>query len=125
MGYMKIKLDVIDPNEEVPDWDLSFKRTNPCSQPSSNEMNNLDKANKRQAEESPEQQKKLKRKKFVPEWQIGEFLWMFLEGTKTVPEYDAENLDLETESIASNDTQEEAAENTPEATEAEENLDIK
>merc|ERR1711954_272309 len=120
--YVKIDLSMIDPNNEIPDWELSFKRTNPCSQPSSF---SIEKDKKRAAEESPENQKVQKRKKFVPEWQIGEFLWMFLEGTKTAPEYSEENMDLETESIASTDTQEEAAENTPEAAEAEENLDIK
>merc|ERR1711954_24954 len=120
--YVKIDLSMIDPNGEIPDWELSYKRTNPCSQSTTF---TIEKDKKRLAEESPENQKTQKRKKSLPEWQIGEFLWMFLEGTKTVPEYDAENLDLETESIASNDIQEEAAENTPEATEAEENLDIK
>merc|ERR1711954_203977 len=84
-----------------------------------------DKEKKRLAEESPENQKTQKRKKFVPEWQIGEFLWTFLEGTKTAPEYSEENLELETDSVDSNETLEEAAEDTPEAAEAEDNLDIK
>merc|ERR1711954_55044 len=105
--------------------DLSFKRTNPCSQSSSNEMNNLDKANKRQAGESPEQQKKLKRKKFVPEWQIGEFLWMFLEGTKTAPDYEEVNIDDENEATENTPTQDKTDLIQPESVEIEENFDLK
>merc|ERR1711954_205341 len=120
--YVKIDLSMIDPNNEIPDWELSFKRTNPCSQPSTF---SIEKDKKRSAEESPEYQKDQKRKKFVPEWQIGEFLWMFLEGTKTAPEYHEVNLEHELETIPTTDNLEEAAENTPDAVEAEENLDIK
>merc|ERR1712081_82195 len=82
--YVKIELSMIDPNNEIPDWDLSYKRVNPCSQQTSI---TLDKGDKRQAEESPENQKQKKKTRFVPEWQIGEFLWMYLEGTKTTPSY--------------------------------------
>merc|ERR1712081_150493 len=120
--YVKIDLATIDPNGEIPDWELSYKTINPCSQTT---VFTGDKEKKRLAEESPENQKIQKRKKFVPEWQVGEFLWTFLEGTKTAPEYSEENLEVETDSVDSNETLEEAAEDTPEATEAEDNLDIK
>merc|ERR1711954_102742 len=120
--YVKIDLSTIDPNGEIPDWELSYKRTNPCSQST---LFPIEKDKKRLAEESPENQKIQKRKKFVPEWQIGEFLWTFLEGTKSAPEYSEENLELETDSVDNNETLEEAAEDTPEAAEAEDNLDIK
>ena len=120
--YVKIDLAMIDPNNEIPDWELSFKRTNPCSQPTSI---TLEKEKKRLAEESPENQKKLKRKRFVPEWQIGEFLWMYLEGTKTTPEYSEVDTELETESNDNSNNAEKTAENTQGEAEAEENFDIK
>ena len=119
---------MIDPNNEIPDWELSFRRTNPCSQSSTF---SIEKDKKRAAEDSPENQKVQKRKKFVPEWQIGEFLWMFLEGTKTAPEYHEVNLENDLEATPTTDNPEESVDNTPdveetpEATEAEENLDIK
>merc|ERR1711954_435965 len=129
--YVKIELATIDPNGEIPEWELSYKTVNPCSQT----VLTGDREKKRPAEESPENQKIQKRKKFVPEWQVGEFLWTFLEGTKTTPQYTEENLELEPETVDNDETLEEAAEDSPEATEAaedspetteaEENLDIK
>merc|ERR1712115_67272 len=102
---------MIDPNNEIPDWELSFKRTNPCSQPTSIALN---KEKKRQVEESPENQKELKRKRFVPEWQIGEFLWMYLEGMKTAPEYKEVNIEFETEITDNSNTHVKTAENLQE-----------
>ena len=56
---------------------------------------------------------------------------MFLEGTKTAPEYHEVNLENDLEATPTTDNPEESVDNTPdveetpEATEAEENLDIK
>merc|ERR1711954_201847 len=123
--YVKVDLSMIDPNNEIPDWDLSFKRSNPCSLQSSI---TLDKGDKRQAEESPEHQKKQKRTRCVPEWQIGEFLWEYLEGTKTTPRYEEvgeveEEMENERD-VATNDT-ESSTDNTGGDAETDENFDIK
>ena len=61
----------------------------------------------------------------MPEWQIGEFLWMYLEGTKTTPEYSEVDTELETESNDNSNNAEKTAENTQGEAEAEENFDIK
>merc|ERR1711954_224424 len=102
--------------------DLSFKRINPCSQSASN---SLDKDRKRQAEDSPENQKNLKRKRFMPEWQIGKFLWMYLEGTKTALEYEEVDIENDTEITDNTPNQEKTVAKQPEAAEAEDNLDLK
>ena len=100
--YVKIDIKTLDPNGEVPKWDLTFGRTNPFSKEG---------GIKRQAEESPENQNIRKKRNAVPEWKIGEFLWMFLEGTKTTPDYCTEDVNLDdsdfTETI--NNEEEEAA----------------
>merc|ERR1711954_336624 len=46
--YVKIDLKTIDPNNEVPEWDLTYKRTNPFDKDVT--------GNRRRAEESPENQ---------------------------------------------------------------------
>merc|ERR1712081_133727 len=120
--YVKIDLAMIDPNNEIHDWDLSFKRINPCSQQISIM---LDKGDKRLAEESPENQKQMKRKRFVPEWQIGEFLWMYLEGTRTTPEYVEVDNEIEIEMDSNSNKDEKSTENTEGDAETEENFDIK
>merc|ERR1711954_312326 len=121
--YVRIDLATIDPNGETPDWELTFKTENPFSHRAGGGENEK----KRPAEESPEDQKTKKRNRFVPEWQIGEFLWTFLEGTKTTLVYNNDNLDLESEAADENETLQEVADNTPDATEteAEDILDTK
>merc|ERR1711954_69575 len=120
--YAKIDVSMINPNNKIPDWDLSFKRINPCSHPTSIV---LDKGEKRLAEESPENQKQVKRKRFVPEWQIGEFLWMYLEGTKTTPEYAEIDDEIEIEMDNNSNKDEKSTDDTEGETETEENFDIK
>ena len=44
---------------------------------------------------SPENQTARKRNRNIPEWKVGEFLWEFLEGTKTKPDYITEDVDLD------------------------------
>merc|ERR1711954_290963 len=102
--------------------ELSFKRTNPCSQPISI---TLDKGEKRLAEESPENQKQMKRKRFVPEWQIGEFLWMYLEGTKTAPEYAEIDDETEIEMDSNSNKDEKSTDDTEGEAETDENCDTK
>merc|ERR1711954_46554 len=113
--YVKIELDSIDPNGEVPDWELTSNRINP--------FESLSKGNKRLAEESPEQQKARKKNRDVPEWRVGEFLWEFLEGTKTKPDY--QNDDVELENLEEDETinPEEPEEEETEPAESVSNLD--
>merc|ERR1711954_371444 len=85
--YVKVDIHTIDPNGEVPDWELSCKRVNPFEADS--------KGNERSAEESPENQTARKRNRNILEWKVGEFLWEFLEGTKTKPDYMTEDVDLD------------------------------
>merc|ERR1711954_374492 len=104
--YVKVDIETIDPNGEVPGWELSCKRVNPFE---------ADKGNKRSGEESPENQTARKRNRNIPEWKVGEFLWEFLEGTKTKPDYITEDVDLDemededvTEAVESEDKDEAA-----------------
>merc|ERR1711955_197071 len=89
--YIKIDLKTIDPNGEVPEWDITFRRTNPFEKDAT--------GNKRRAEESPQNQNSKKRNKAVPEWRVGEFLWMFLEGKKTTPDYELNDVDSDSEDM--------------------------
>merc|ERR1711954_155617 len=85
--YVRVEINTINPNNEVPEWELSTNRVNPFTK--------LDKGNKRTAEESPENQKAKKKNKEIPEWRVGEFLWEFLEGTKTKPDYETEDVEVD------------------------------
>merc|ERR1711954_7303 len=85
--YVKVDIKTIDPNGEVPDWELTTNRVNPFAK--------IDKGNKRLAEDSPENQAAKKKNKEIPEWRVGEFLWEFLEGTKTKPDYETNDVEVE------------------------------
>merc|ERR1711954_159188 len=90
--YRPVSLDLIDPNCEVPEWDLNTKPEN------KNEDNENFKGAKRVAESSPEGSKARKRKtnQYIDVWQIAEFLEAFLNGTATEPNYgDADWLEAE------------------------------
>merc|ERR1711954_194442 len=82
--YRKIEINVIDPNGHVLGWDLTKKN--------SNTMNNLvnpfditKQPGKRGPVESPE--RRAAKRSNIDDWQVVEFVWAFLEGTKTTPEY--------------------------------------
>merc|ERR1712081_61293 len=104
--YVKVDLKTIDPNGDVPEWELTSNRVNPYE--------NMNKGNKRLAEESPENQTAKKRNKEIPDWRIGEFLWEFLEGTKTKPDYENDDVELdaleEDENINPEETEKEETE---------------
>ena len=85
--YVCISIDAIDSNCEVPEWELSTNRVNPFKK--------VDNGNKRLAEDSPENQTARKKNKEIPEWRVGEFLWEFLEGTKTKPDYETNDVEIE------------------------------
>merc|ERR1712081_44709 len=85
--YVKVEIHTLDPNGEVPQWELAVNRVNP--------FEGRDKGNKRPAEDSPENQNQRKKNREVPEWKVGEFIWMYLEGTKTKPDYEIDDTNLE------------------------------
>merc|ERR1712112_749951 len=96
--FRKVDISMIDPNEEVPKWDLtvSSRKNN------SNEINPFDitkNPGKRGAIVSPEA--RAKKRSNIDDWQVCEFVWAFLEGTKTVPDY--KNLTWEQEVISAED----------------------
>merc|ERR1711954_102541 len=82
--FRKVEISVIDPNEEVPKWDLtvSTKKNVPDA---TNPFDITKNPGKRGAIVSPEA--RAKKRTNIDDWQIVEFVWAFLEGTKTVPEY--------------------------------------
>merc|ERR1711954_283890 len=86
--YRKVTLEMIDPNNEVPQWDLISKDI-----PKDDQIENENR--KRQASESPVG--KPSAKKFVNDWKISEFIWSFLEGTQTQTNYDEEEIPWEIE----------------------------
>merc|ERR1711954_219046 len=83
--YRKVEIETIDPNEEVPDWELITK---------DKETNEVINSNgKREASTSP-----LGRsapKKTINDWQLSEFIWAYLEGTQTKPQYEDKQWELE------------------------------
>merc|ERR1712112_727454 len=90
--FRKVDIPVIDPNGEVPKWDLSVS----VARPGANTTNPFDitkNPGKRGAIEYPEP--RVSKRANIDDWQICEFVWAFLEGTKTVPNY--KNLDWELE----------------------------
>merc|ERR1711954_196924 len=90
--YRPVSLDVLDPNCEVPEWDLNTKPDD------KDETNDNFKGPKRAAESSPEGSNARKRKSntYIDVWQVAEFLEAFLNGTATEPKYgDADWLEEE------------------------------
>merc|ERR1712081_8774 len=86
--YRKVTLEMIDPNNEVPEWDLISK-----DEPKNDQEENEN--GKRQPSESPVG--KPSAKKFVNDWKISEFIWSFLEGTQTQTNYEEEEIPWEIE----------------------------
>merc|ERR1712081_120832 len=82
--FRRVEISVIDSNEEVPKWDLSTsnKKYVPDAE---NPFDITKNPGKRGAIESPEA--RAKNRSNIDDWQVCEFVWAFLEGTKTVPEY--------------------------------------
>ena len=90
--YRKIDIRTVDPNNEIPKWDLIYKGENAIK----TVVNPFDwskQPGKRGAVESPEARNT--KRNDINDWQICEFLWAFLEGTVTTPNY--KNLDWEKE----------------------------
>merc|ERR1711954_239323 len=96
--FRRVEISVIDPNEEVPKWDLST--SNKKYVPDAENPFDITKSpGKRGAIECPEA--RAKKRSNIDDWQVCEFVWAFLEGTKTVPEY--KNLTWEQEEITTVD----------------------
>merc|ERR1711954_149204 len=113
--YRKIDLSSVDPNGEIPKWDLTFKG----EKANRTEVNPFDwskKPGKRGAIESPEA--RVSKCNNIDDWQICEFLWAFLEGTTTTPNY--KNITWENQP---GEVSEEAKENEDDAVEEEEEED--
>merc|ERR1711954_52301 len=99
--YRKVTIKMIDPNEEVPEWDWNCKIP---KEPEENENG------KRNAPDSPEG--KPASKKNIHSWQVSEFIWAYLEGTQTAPSYN--EVDVETDEVADENGEEEKdAEDVP------------
>merc|ERR1712081_166496 len=113
--YVKVDIKTIDPNGDVPEWELTSNRVNPYE--------NMNKGNKRLTEDSPENQAAKKRNKEIPDWRIGEFLWEFLEGTKTKPDYETEDVELEELEGEEESETDEAADQDTESADSAANLD--
>merc|ERR1711954_102117 len=92
--YRRVTLQMIDPNDEVPEWDLVSKTI-----PEETNENG-----KRNAAESPEGKPAPKRQ--VNIWQVSEFLWAFLEGTQTAANYEDLQWDLEPSQTEENEIEE-------------------
>merc|ERR1711954_254013 len=112
--YVKVDIKTLDPNGEIPEWELTTNRINPFTK--------IDKGNKRSAEDSPENQTAKKKNKEIPEWRVGDFLWEFLEGTKTKPDYETNDVNVE-ELEEVDETEIEVPVEEAEATETNSNLD--
>merc|ERR1711954_501772 len=82
--YRKVTINMIDANNEVPEWDLDTKKE---------ELPNTNENGKRGAPDSPEGRPAPKR--VVSDWQISEFIWSYLEGTQTSTNYDDRQWELE------------------------------
>merc|ERR1711954_309909 len=90
--FRKVDIKLIDPNEEVADWDLTKKKENMNSR-GANPFDITKQPGKRGATESPEARKT--KRSNIDDWQVCEFVWAYLEGTKTQPEY--KNITWDTE----------------------------
>merc|ERR1711954_288500 len=111
--YRRIELEHIDPNNEVPDWDLVSRR---CSIPT-NAVNPFDaekQAGKRGPIESPEGRRS--KRSNIDDFQVLEFVWAYLEGTATQPRYADLNWELEAsrEEVEDDNESEEGDEETAE-----------
>merc|ERR1711954_57630 len=104
----KVEISVIDPNEEVPKWDLTVSSSKNVSNVS-NPFDITKNPGKRGAVESPEA--RVSKSSNIDDWQICEFGWAFLEGTKTVPNY--KNLTWENKPQQIEEDGETAAAETP------------
>merc|ERR1711954_466115 len=96
--YVSVKLQDIDPNDMVPDWDLVMdRRKNYISKPKVNDPFDWStKAGKRNASRSPEDRSsKRSNREEVDDFQIAEFIHAFLEGMATKPRYETLNWNLE------------------------------
>merc|ERR1711954_463115 len=89
--YRKIEISSIDPNNEVPEWDLITKDFNQPDQ--INPFDIRKSAGKRGAVESPEGYRS--KRSNIDDWQVQEFVWAFLEGTTTAPNYSNLTWELE------------------------------
>merc|ERR1711954_567578 len=90
--YRKIDIESLDPNGDVPNWDLvtadekkDYKHSNPP-------VAGKD-AGKREASSSPEGHRS--KRSHIDKWQVQEFVWAFLEGTATTPKYSNLTWELE------------------------------
>merc|ERR1711954_179837 len=109
--YRKVTVAMIDPNDKVPEWDLSAK-----------EVEVETNANgKRGAQESPEGKPVSKRQ--VADWQVSEFIWSYLEGTQTQARYDHRQWEMDPHQLNENEEigEEAEPEETGEEAEPEEN----
>merc|ERR1711954_10371 len=86
--YRKVELNMIDPNSEVPEWELTSKILG-------KDEGDKNQNGKRSAPESPEGRSAPKR--LINDWQLSEFLWAYLEGMQTTPRYDNLQWELEEE----------------------------
>ena len=82
--YRKIDITAVDPNEEIPKWDLTFKGEK-ANKVDVNPFDWSKQPGKRGAIESPEA--RISKRNNINDWQICEFLWAFLEGTTMAPNY--------------------------------------
>merc|ERR1711954_191199 len=112
--YRKIDINTVDPNEEIPKWDLTFKGEK-ANKVDVNPFDWSKQPGKRGAIESPEA--RISKRNNIKDWQICEFLWAFLEGTTTAPNY--RNLSWEKESEESSGEAVEAGEEAVEEVEEE------
>merc|ERR1712081_143463 len=82
--YRKIDIKSIDPNRDVPEWDL----VTPEHKKNERTANSTDTSNdngKREASSSPEGHRS--KRSNLDTWQVQEFVWAFLEGMATTPNY--------------------------------------
>merc|ERR1711954_30249 len=105
--YRKVTIEMINPNNEVPEWDLTTKVV-----PEKEKNEN----GKRYAPESPEGRPVAKR--IISDWQISEFIWSYLEGTRTSAQYD--NLQWELEDDVRENDNEDGEDVEPEETQDDE-----
>merc|ERR1711954_488903 len=82
--YRKVEIKNIDPNNDVPLWDLTSRKSNPQTE-RINPFDAMKTAGKRGATESPEGHKS--KRGNIDHWQVQEYLWAYLEGTITEPNY--------------------------------------
>merc|ERR1711954_179998 len=82
--FRKVDIRIVDPNEEVAEWDL-MKKNDIKDTRDANPFDAMKQPGKRGMVESPEARKS--KRTNIDDWQVCEFVWAFLEGTKTSPDY--------------------------------------